>query len=175
MSRVSSCSVLYSLRRCIRPFTLSPRGIAPAALAARLALAGLAAPLGGCAISTQLGPIFGASDDTVATGSITPRDRRFSTTMTDEDWSRAKLALGTALASEAPGAPAPWDNPASGLKGTVSPVASAYAADDRTCHAFVASLSDQASTHWYQGRACKTAETGWAIVETADWAPPGQG
>ena len=131
--------------------------------------------LSGCAISTPLGPIFGTREDAPSTGSITPRDGRFTQQMTDEDWSRARGALETALATDTAGKPAPWDNPASGLKGTVAPVATAYAAENRTCHAFVASVVESAKTHWYQGRACRTPESTWTVVESADWAPPGQG
>jgi surface antigen len=128
--------------------------------------------LSGCAISTQLGPIFGGGEE-AATGAITPRDRRFSNNMTDEDWTRAMTAVETALSPTGAGKAAQWENPASGLKGTVSPVAAAYAADSETCHAFVASLTEGADTHWYQGRACRTADAPWKVVETAQWTPPG--
>src|SRR2546428_367751 len=39
---------------------------------------------------------------------------------------------GTALS-------APWENPRSGARGTVTPIASAYAQDGNTCHDFLAS------------------------------------
>jgi surface antigen len=132
--------------------------------------------LAGCAISTPLGPIFGGADDGgPTTGSITPRDKRFSNMMTDEDWTLARVALDAALGPANSGRAAPWDSPASGLKGTIAPVATAYADDDRTCQAFIASLTDHSATHWYQGRACKTGKSGWTVVDASDWIPPGQG
>jgi surface antigen len=166
---VSSSSALYRLTGAARPWR------APSA-AGRLALAAfLASGLGGCAISTQLGPIFGMGDDTPSTGSITPRDQRFSNMMTDDDWSKARAAVDVALSAPGDGKAAPWDNPQTGLKGTVTPVASAYAADSQTCHAFVANLVESAATHWYQGRACRAEGQAWTVVETSSWSPPGQG
>jgi surface antigen len=168
---VTSLSDLYRLTGAARPSRRRPLALlAPVALM-------LAAPLGGCAISTQLGPIFGmGGDDSPSTGSITPRDQRFSNMMTDEDWTRARAAVDVALSEPPDGKPSPWENPASGLKGTVTPVASAYAADRQTCHAFVANLVESAATHWYQGRACRTPEAAtWTVVETSTWTPPGQG
>jgi surface antigen len=147
---------VYSLPRACRPLAV--------------ALASLA--LSGCAISTQLGPIFGGGDDQTTTGSITPRDKRFSNAMTDEDWAHARAALDVALAERPAAEPAQWDNPRSGLRGTVAPVASAYQADDGTCHAFVASLVEGTDTHWYQGRACRAGEERWRVVDTAQWMPP---
>lgn len=126
----------------------------------------------GCAISTPLGPIFGASDDQVSTGSITPRDGRFSNNMTDEDWTRARSAVQSALAAPVATTPAAWDNPSSGLRGTVSSVATPFAVDGSTCQAFLATLVEGTDLHWYQGRACRSEGTPWAVVDTARWLPP---
>jgi hypothetical protein len=136
----------------------------------------LVVTLGGCAISTPLGPIFGSPDDGgPTTGSIPPREMRFSNMMTDHDWTLARVALDAALAPANAGRAAPWESRASGLKGVITPVATAYADDDRTCQAFVASLTDRNATHWYQGRACKSGDSGWTVVDASDWIPPGQG
>jgi surface antigen len=125
----------------------------------------------GCAVSTQLGPIFGVGEDAVVTGAITPRDKRFSSTMTQDDWTRAQAALASALGAEIE-KPVSWDNPQTGLRGTVAPVATAYAADAGTCHAFVASLVEGSDTNWYQGRACRTGEEPWTVVDSGRWEPP---
>lgn len=147
---------IYSLRALVRPI-----GVCTVALW-----------LGGCAISTQLGPIFGSAEDPGSTGSITPRDKRFSSNMSDADWEQARKALDTALRPENAATPTAWENAATGLKGTVSPVAQAYQADAQTCHAFVASLVEGIDTHWYQGRACRGDEAGWNVVDSAGWVPP---
>src|SRR3954452_3949247 len=128
--------------------------------------------LGGCAISTQLGPIFGSSEDSGATGSITPRDKRFSSNMSDADWASARQALDTALKPENAAMPTAWENTSTGLKGTVAPVADAYRADAQTCHAFVASLVAGTDTHWYQAHPCRGDEASWNVVDSAGWVPP---
>lgn len=132
----------------------------------------LGAVVAGCAVSTQLGPIFGMAGGDIVTGSITPRDKRFSSAMTDEDWAKARDTLDLALAPDNAGKPLPWENPATGLSGTVTPVATAYVADEETCHAFVASVVEGIDTHWVQGRACRGAEPRWTVVDLSGWTPP---
>jgi surface antigen len=124
--------------------------------------------LSGCAMSTSLGPMFAADD---ITGSITPRDGRFSPSMSDEDWRLAKAAIDTATAMPAPTASTTWDNPQSGLKGAVTPVAAPYAAQDRACRAFIATVVLKDRTDWYQGRACR-GKADFTVLGVTTFAPP---
>ena len=127
--------------------------------------------LGGCAISTPLGPIFG-SDDDAATGTVAPPDTRFSSDMSEADWTLAQAAVRTALDAGAGRPSASWQNPASGSKGTISPVASAFAVDGALCQAFTAIVTADGETSYYQGRACRTGSKAWMVTETSAWAPP---
>jgi surface antigen len=122
----------------------------------------------GCAVSMPLGPMFSSAD---TTGSITPRDGRFTTAMSDSDWAKAKEALTAATVASEGGRATPWENRETGLKGTVTPVATAYAAQDRTCRSFVATLVDSEATAWYQGEACRDA-AGVSVSGVKPWAPP---
>lgn len=134
-----------------------------------LALAGLLASLlGGCAMSIPLASMDKGGD---VTGSISPRDGRFSNAMSDEDWSRARGALQSALDDTALSVAVPWSNPASGLKGTITRVAAAVPTDTGACQAFVATMVDAAQTQWYQGQACRTGTT-WTVTSAAQWTPP---
>ena len=130
-------------------------------------------------MSTSLGPLFGSRDQGDVTGSITPRDGRFSNNMSDADWSLAKGAVQAAVepktsgptGGSAMGQPTRWENPASGLKGAVMPVADAFVVDAATCRVFLATLVEGTDTHWYQGRACKAGE-GWNLTNLGQWMPP---
>lgn len=134
-------------------------------------LAGLAAACALPACSTQLGPIFGGDADG-PTGSITPREKRLSTSMNDADWGQAKAALQSALETPTAGQVASWSNPDSGLRGTVTAVGDSFVKQDQTCNAFVATLVDGAQTQWYQGQACHVGSEPWAIAEVSSWRPP---
>lgn len=124
--------------------------------------------LSGCAMSTSLGPMFAADD---ITGSITPRDGRFSNTMTDEDWRLAKAAVDTATSGNGATPAAAWENPLSGLKGSVTPVAAPYASQDRACRAFIATLVLKGRTEWYQGQACR-GKSDFSVTGVSAFAPP---
>lgn len=131
------------------------------------AVAFAACLLSGCA--TQLGPVFG---DGTTTGSITPRDGRFSVNMTDEDWRRAQASVGQALDPLAGGKGSIWSNPASGLRGTATPVAGGFAQGGHACQAFLATLVEGVDTNWYQGTACQLDGHAWTIVSAGPWKPP---
>ena len=149
----------FSLSRALRPIVIT---------AAALALTA-------CSISTPLGPIFGSSAPEASTGSIAPRDPRFATEMTDEDWQQTNAALQSAFDPQAAGRAALWTNAASGHQGSIAAVADAYPEAQRNCRAFVASLSIDGQAHWYQGRACQSGKAPWSIVTSSPWALPPAG
>jgi surface antigen len=144
--------MLYTLCRGMRPLVL---------IVAALTLTG-------CAMTTSLGPLFSKDD---ITGSIPPSDGRFSTAMTDADWDVARAAIEQATSDAASSTTAAWENPQTGLKGRVTPVATAFAVEDRTCRAFVATLEASARTDWYQGRACH-GDGGMSVGAVLPFTPP---
>jgi surface antigen len=128
--------------------------------------------LSGCAISTPLGPIFGSSEDKTTTGSIPDQDNRLSASMTDADWDKTKLALQAAMSPQNPGASILWSNPDAGTHGSVTPVADAFVENKSTCRSFVAALTQNVGTQWYQGRGCQRSSGSWTIVNVQPWALP---
>ena len=50
----------------------------------------------------------------------------------------------------------PWENPETGARGSVTPLAQAYSADGRTCRDFLASYVNGSTESWLQGAACQT-------------------
>ena len=49
-----------------------------------------------------------------------------SPTMNEEDWRRAKAALGLALDPQGPGTLVSWDNPETSMKGQFTPTGAPY-------------------------------------------------
>ena len=64
---------------------------------------------------------------------------------------------------------APWENPKTGARGTVTPVASAYTQDGFTCRDFLASYVRAGSEAWMQGEACRMHHGRWEVRSMKPW------
>ena len=178
-------------RRAFRTSLYSGTAGASLRLAAVLALAwSLALSLGGCAVSGSLGSMFSkqskdeakayanetayASEE--ATGSVaTPRATLASASTTglpsETDLVFARLAIVDVLTRGSKQISAPWENPSSGARGTVTPIASAYSKDGATCRDFLASyLRPQVRETWMQGEACRAKQGAWEVKSLRPWS-----
>ena len=139
------------------------RGVAAAAVLA------LALGSGGCSLSSQFDALFGSSTSD-QTGSITPPP---GSKPVDElpatDLAYAKAAVSEVLNRGRKDASQPWENPSTGARGTVTPIASAYTEGDRICHDFLASYVNGSSQAWLQGEACKPRKGGWEVRSLKPW------
>jgi surface antigen len=92
--------------------------------------------------------------------------------LNEEDWRRAKAALGVALDPQGPGTQVSWDNPASAMKGSFTPMGAPFVKNDDICRAFAAQLSGPSAAS-LQGTACRPSGGEWAIkdVKPAKAAP----
>lgn len=140
-----------------------------AAVAAVLALSLASA---GCSFSYQLGSLFGKDDDkteVAATGTIplTPSVTRSTAGLPPE----ADLKFARAAAAEimSKDSSAPWENPHSGARGTVTPLAAAYDQDGRTCRDFLASYVRRGTEAWLQGEACRADAGKWEVRSMRPW------
>jgi len=135
-------------------------------LAAALALA---VACGGCSMSGQLDSVFGG-DKSDQTGTITPPPGAKQMTELPPD---ADLAFTRAAVSDVLNRPndasVPWENPRSGARGTVTPIASAYTQDGQTCRDFLASYVQGTSQAWLQGEACKQHKGVWEVRTMKPW------
>ena len=120
----------------------------------RLAVLGwLGASLCGCATGIPLPSLMSSSKDDV-TGSIRGVSP-LSNSLDQEDWRRAKGAMGLALDPQGSGTIASWDNPQSKARGSFTPVGEAKAVDDKICRAFIAELGGSLKSEQLQGDACR--------------------
>jgi surface antigen len=128
-----------------------------------VALTGIALALAGCSFSSS---VIGFTDDEPeVTGSIAPRPPvTLSPELNEEDWRRAKAALGVALDPQGPGTLVSWDNPETAMKGQFTPTGSPYVRNDEICRDFSAHLSGPASAS-LQGSACRPSGGEWAIKD----------
>jgi surface antigen len=131
----------------------------------------LALACGGCSMSYQLDSLFGSSDKSDHTGSLgTHGDiAQAGHLPPDHDLAYTRAAVSAVLNRDDKYASQPWENPRSGARGTVTPIASAYTQDGETCRDFLASYvmgSDQA---WLQGEACKQDTGSWEVRSLKPW------
>ncbi len=120
--------------------------------------------VGGCSVS-RLDSMFGRSDE--PTGSIVPKAG--PATPTDTDLAFARNAASDVLTRGDKNASQPWENPETGARGSVTPLAQAYSSEGRTCRDFLASYVKGDSESWLQGAACQTGRGQWEIHTLKPW------
>ncbi len=85
------------------------------------------------------------------------------------DLAYTKAAVSEVLTRGRKDTSQPWENPATGARGTVTPIASAYSEGGQTCHDFLASYVKGSSQAWLQGEACKPLKGVWEIRALKPW------
>jgi surface antigen len=121
-------------------------------------------------MSYQLDSLFSGSKPE-QTGSITPPPgtQEVSQLPPAHDLVYARAAASEVLSHGDMNASAPWENPSSGARGTVTPIASAYTLDGQTCRDFLASYVNGSAQSWMQGEACKQDKGVWEIRSLKPW------
>jgi hypothetical protein len=123
---------------------------------------------GGCSFSYQLDSLFAKKDE--ATVSLRPALAAvLAEPPAEGDLAIARAAASEVLASGGKDTSMPWENPQTGARGTVTPLASAYSQDGITCRDFLASIVRDGSESWLQGEACRAARGQWVVRMLRPW------
>ena len=130
-----------------------------------LVLAGIGA--GGCSLSRPDASLAKTGDD--ATGSIVPAAPPGPSAPTEMDLAFARNAASDVLTKGDKDASQHWENPETGARGSVTPLAQAYTSEGRTCRDFLASYVNGTTESWLQGAACKTGHGQWEIHTIKPW------
>ena len=89
---------------------------------------------------------------------------------TESDLVFARTAASDVLTKGDKDSSQPWENPQTGARGSVTPLAQAYAdGDGRTCRDFLASYVNGRTESWLQGAACKAGHGRWEIHTLKPW------
>jgi hypothetical protein len=135
-------------------------------------LAALAALLCGLAVagcSFDLHSLFskdGADDD--QTGTIARPDDQVAVAVDASEPLKGDLAYARAVAAQVlahggKDSSVPWQNPATGASGNITPLATSYTEDGLPCRNFLASYVHGGSQDWLQGAACRNLAGNWEI------------
>jgi surface antigen len=128
-----------------------------------LAVGLIALSTGACSFSFGLSALD--DDEPTSTGAIAAKAATpLSADLDDEDWRRAKAALAVALDPQGPGTLVSWDNPATTMKGTFTPMGAPFVKNDEICRSFSAHLSGPSAAS-LQGMACRPSGGEWAIKD----------
>ena len=105
------------------------------------------------------------------TGSVKPPPGSKDVTQlpSDADLAYARAAAIAVLRRGEKDSSPPWENPSSGARGTVTPIASAYTQDGQTCRDFLASFVSSRAQAWLQGEACKQQQGVWEVRTLRPW------
>jgi surface antigen len=95
-------------------------------------------------------------------GSLGAPGRAMAPGSAEADLAFAKAAAAEALA-RAGDVSVPWENPGTGARGTVTPLASAYSQDGFVCRDFLASYVRKDSESWLQGEGCRIHQGRWEV------------
>lgn len=121
---------------------------------------------GGCSFSRDDSGLARYGD---VTGSISPAAQASLAMPSETDLAFARNAASDVLTRGEKDASQPWENPETGARGSVTPLAQAYSSDGRTCRDFLASYVNGNSESWLQGAACQTGHGQWEIHTLKPW------
>lgn len=153
--------VLYRTRRRIGLLAIQPR----AALITCI-LSGVTA--GGCSLSRNE-DAYAKLEAADVTGSIGAMVQTSSDEPTESDLAFARNAASDVLTKGDKDSSQPWENPTTGARGSVTPLAQAYSVDGRQCRNFLASYVRERSERWLQGEGCRSAHGRWEIHNVSPW------
>jgi 17 kDa outer membrane surface antigen len=84
----------------------------------------------------------------------------------------ARAAASEALSRGGKDVSVPWENPRTGARGSVTPLASIYTRDGIPCRAFLVSYVHEANEAWLEGEACHVQDARWDIRNLKPWKRP---
>ena len=129
--------------------------------------------MGGCSFSYQLDSLFQKKDDSSLTGALlqpaAPAIKPVADLPPEGDLVIARAAVSEVMSKGGKDTSVSWENPKTGARGTVTPIAAARSEDGVTCHEFLASFEREGSSSWMQGEACRANKGKWEVRSLKPW------
>jgi surface antigen len=133
----------------------------------------MGAGLGGCSLARPdsgfAKPWDAKLGDDAVTGSLIPA-QTVAAAPTESDLAFTRTAASDILTKGDKDSSQHWENPATGARGSVTPLAHAYSSDGRTCRDFLASYVNGEAESWLQGAACQSEKGRWEIHTLKPWS-----
>ena len=134
------------------------------------AAATLACLVAGCSMPLHMDSLFDSKKSDL-TGSIgSAAQAQASADLPPEtDLVFTRRAVSEVMSRGQKDASVPWENPASGARGTVTALASSYTVDNSECRDFLASHVRASKESWLRGEACKRGKGAWEVRAFKPW------
>lgn len=139
----------------------------------------------GCSFSYNLGSLNGKNDAPPASAvaepgragtngaKVTPASGTpapVGAMPTESDLAHARIAVAEAFSKAVSTKSASWENPATGARGTVTPISSAYQQESGgVCRDFLASYVRGGDETWLEGAACAGPGGRWTVKRLTPW------
>jgi hypothetical protein len=123
----------------------------------------------GCSTNVKLGGMFGKEEPEYTGSILSPPSPEGTGLPPASDLAYAKLAAVEVVGHDSEDASLPWENPASGARGTVTPLAAAYRVEGEVCRDFLASYVLEGTESWFQGEACRESQGKWEVRRMKAW------
>lgn len=147
-------AALRLCRRWLRHLPINPL----AAIVALLLLSGCSYKLASLVSTDDSGPqVTGTVNPApgAATGPASPQ--------AELDLAYARAAAMEAVSRGSRDASLPWQNPHSGARGNITPLATSYSEAGMACRDFLASYIHGDAQDWLEGAACRTGSGSWQV------------
>ena len=131
-------------------------------------LCALALALGGCSFSYQLDSLFAKKGEAGQTAALRPPPPA-AEPPAEIDLAIARAAVSEVLSRGGKDTSMPWENPSTGARGTITPLAAAASQDGVTCRDFLASYVKNGTESWLQGEACRAGRGKWEVRTLRPW------
>jgi surface antigen len=132
------------------------------------AIAVVAILASGCSFSYQLGSMIGKGegDAKPSLAAAAPA----GAAPAEDDLIHARAAVADALAKGGTTRSTPWENPATGARGTVTPTSTASSQEGGfVCRDFLASYVRGGNETWLEGEACRVHRGRWEVRRLTPW------
>ncbi len=115
-------------------------------------------------------PDEAAVDQTGSIGALAVAETARAEALPEDDMAYARVAALEVLSRGGKGSSQPWENPQTGARGTVTPIASARTEAGVTCQDFLASyLREGSAESWLQGEGCRAQKGKWEVRSLKPW------
>jgi surface antigen len=161
MAALRLCRVLWRAR----PIAIKPVAAILSLMAVLMAVSGCSYHLASLVSSDESRPqVTGTINPSAKASSGMPSESSSQASPQAElDLAYARAAAAEALSRGSRDASLPWQNPHSGARGNITPLATSYSEAGMPCRDFLASYIHGNAQDWLQGAACRTGGGTWEV------------
>src|SRR5262249_19573756 len=127
---------------------------------------------GACTPPAWLDSVLAKKEAGAAPGAYAPRaaaPKAIAEMPAETDLAIARASVSEVLIKGGKHSSVPWENPKTGARGTITPLASDYSQDGITCRDFLASYVKNGTESWLQGAACRAKHGKWEVRDLRPW------